>query len=140
MRRSHGLLGVVVGVGISISLLGQRDATSDTDVALDQFTDGAAEPVTETPDPPPPDQEPAPPEHEPGTLYPADEGALAWDDLKPEEKAQAERAQEWAETANGADVHNAFSAAVATTTVLREVEQAQDSTGLQGIEDVGVVP
>jgi hypothetical protein len=48
--------------------------------------------------------------------------------------------QEWAETANGAEVHNAFAAAAATTSALRQVEAAQDVSGLDGIETLGVVP
>lgn len=73
-------------------------------------------------------------------MYPADEGARTWDDLNLEEQAQVELAQDWAENQNGYDVQNAFSAAVATTSNLRLVEQAQQATGLDGIETLGVVP
>lgn len=46
--------------------------------------------------------------------------------------------QEWAETANGAAVHNAFAAAAATTSAMREVHAAQAAAGLLGIETLGV--
>lgn len=135
------LSGVSILVGLSFALLGTPDATSDPDqAAIDAFVDGAPEPITEIADPPPTDVQPAPPEHEPGTMYPADEGAWTWDDLNEKERAQIERAQDWAENQNGYDVHNAFSAAVATTSNLRRVEQAQIASGLDGIETLGVVP
>lgn len=97
------------------------------------------EPVTETAEPNP-TIEPGPPPHDPFTPYPADEGALTWNDLSAEEQVGAEAMQEWAETANGAAVHNAFAAAAATTSELREVAAAQTASGLVGYEALGVVP
>jgi len=138
--RYVGVAGLAVLVGISIAYVDSPDAEPDPDTAIEAFVDGAPEPITETPDPPPADVGPGPPEHEPGTMYPADEGAWEWDDLNDDEKAGAEHAQEWAETANGTEVHNAFSAAVATTTTLRRVDDAQLAVGLDGVESLGVVP
>lgn len=129
---------VAVLLGISIAFVGAPDAEPDPDDAIAGFVDGAPEPVTETPDPPPDDIEPGPPEHEHGTMYPSDDGAWEYEDLNEREQAHAERAQEWAETANGTEVHNAFSAAAATTTTLRLVDEAQQASGLEGIETLGV--
>lgn len=101
---------------------------------------GEAEPVTETAEPNP-SIEPgagAPP-HDPFTLYPADEGAVTWGDMTPEEQAGTEAMQEWAETKNGAEVHGAFAAAVGTTNNMRQLEAAQAASGLDGIETLGVV-
>ena len=139
-RRPFGVAGFAVLVGISIAYVGSPDAEPDPASAIATFVDGAPEPVTEIPDPAPDDVEPGPPEHEPGTMYAQDEGAWQWEDLNEKEKAHAERAQEWAETANGTEVHHAFSAAVATTTTIRRVEEAQVAVGLDGAETLGVVP
>lgn len=101
--------------------------------------DVTEEPITE-PAEPNPTIEPGPAPHDPFTLHPADEGALTWDDLTEDEQAGAAAMQEWAETANGAAVHNSFAAAAATTSELREVQVAQAASGLEGIETLGVVP
>jgi hypothetical protein len=82
----------------------------------------------------------APSAHVPGTMYLADEGALEWADMSPRERETTDAIREWAETRNGGAVHDAFSAAVATTTALRLVEQAQDASGLDGVETLGVIP
>jgi hypothetical protein len=37
--------------------------------------------------------------------YPADEGALTWDDLDEEEQAAASRADEWAQLHHGHEIH-----------------------------------
>ena len=101
--------------------------------------DGDTEPVIE-PAAPNLTIEPGPAARDPFAPYPADEGALTWDDLTEAEQAGAEAMQEWAETANGETVHNAFAAAAATTSELQAIEAAQTASGLDGIETLGVVP
>ncbi|MBZ0232446.1 MAG: hypothetical protein K8M05_08970 [Deltaproteobacteria bacterium] len=78
-------------------------------------------------------------EHDPFTLHPADEGAQQWEDMTPAERGDVTRMGEWAERNNVA-VHDAFSAAVARTAELRALQEAQTSSGLEGVETIGVVP
>jgi hypothetical protein len=131
-----------IGVGLLAALAMTRGASGDS--GQDDWTnepaaeDGAPEPVTEEADPPSGDAVAVPDEHVPGTMYPADEGALQWEDLSADEQAASDVAQEWAETQNGADVQNAFAAAVATTSQIRRVEQAQELSGLDGADTLGV--
>ena len=80
------------------------------------------------------------PVHNPFTLYSADDGALDWEGMTPAERANTDAVMDWAETRNGATVHNAFSAATARTSEIRRIEDAQNSTNLDGIETLGVVP
>ena len=80
------------------------------------------------------------PVRDPFTLHDADPGAVAWEDMSEEERANTDRAMEWAETQHGADVHNAFAAASATTNQLRLIEDAQNTSNLDGIESLGAVP
>ncbi len=86
--------------------------------------------------PPPGD---APPGPDPFVLSPADPGAQQWKDLTPEERAVAERGQEWAEVSSGEAVHDAFSAAAHYTTEMSRAEDARRATGLDGAETLGVV-
>jgi hypothetical protein len=124
---SIGISALVIGGLAVTTVLAQDDGASD------------AEPVTEEAEPNP-TVEPAPPEVDPFALSPADEGAVTWDDMTPEDRAGVEAIQDWAENGNGAATHNAFAAAVATTDGIREVEAAQTASGLDGIETLGVVP
>ena len=130
---------VVLATVLAAYLLVRSTTRARAQVADDPLVEGDVEPVTD-PAEPNPTIEPGPPQHDPFTPYPADEGALTWDDLTEDEKVGAEAIQEWAETANGEAVHNAFAAAAATTSDLREVEAAQTASGLDGIETLGVVP
>ncbi|MBZ0234382.1 MAG: hypothetical protein K8M05_18780 [Deltaproteobacteria bacterium] len=80
------------------------------------------------------------PIRDPFTLYDADPGAVEWEDMSEEERANTNRTLDWAETQHGADVHNAFAAASSTTNQLRLIEDAQNTSNLDGIESLGVVP
>ena len=132
-------IGLAIASGAIAAFVLARGASGDTN--NDNWDpDTAPEPVTEQPDPTPGEAQPAPPEHNPFEMYPADDGALTWDDLSEDERAAAEAAQEWAETQHGAEVHNAFSAAVATTSQMRRQTQAEQVSGLEGVDTLGVVP
>jgi hypothetical protein len=127
-KATSGVIAALAIAALAVTtVLAQDDGASD------------AEPVTEEAEPNP-TVEPAPPEADPFALSPADEGAVTWDDMTPEDRAGVEAIQDWAENGNGAAVHNAFAAAVATTDGIREVEAAQTASGLGGIELIGVVP
>ena len=88
----------------------------------------------------PPGTEGQPPRHDPFTLHPADVGAVDWGSMADAERANTNSVMEWAETRNGASVHDAFSAAAARTSAIRIVEDAQQASNLDGIETLGVVP
>lgn len=80
-----------------------------------------------------------PVEYDSFTLHPADDGAQRWHDLSPVEQVDVTRTAEWAEE-NAADVHAAFAASVGRTDELRDLQEAQSASGLEGVETLGVVP
>jgi len=132
-RNAWSLLTSVVA-GLLLALVMTRGAAGDS--GADE--PWAEEPATEVPDPVPPGPPTAQPN--PFELAPADEGAWRWEDLNDREKQRADQMQEWAETQNGADVHNAFSAAVATTSEMRRTTQAAQAAGVSDLGTLGVVP
>jgi hypothetical protein len=134
-RRNAWSLLTPVAAGLLLALVMTRGASGDSG-ADEPWVE---EPATEVPDPVP-EQQPSRPPPNPFELAPADERAWQWEDLTDRERATMDRAQEWAETQNGADVHNAFSAAVATTSNLRRTEQAAQAAGVPDLGSLGVVP
>ncbi len=133
-RRNVWTLSTSLFAGLALALFMSRGAAGDS--GTDE--PWAEEPATEVPDPVP-DQPPTV-QPNPFELAPADEGAWRWEDLTDREKRDAEELQEWAETQNGADVHNAFSAAVATTSEIRRTQQAAQAAGVPDLASLGVVP
>jgi len=79
------------------------------------------------------------PKPDPFSLHPADDGAQQWEDMTPAERSDVTRMGAWADR-NSAAIHDAFSAAVTRTTELRALQEAQSSSGLEGVETLGVVP
>ena len=134
-RRNAWSLLTSVLAGLLLALTMSRGAQGDASSSEEPW---AEEPATEVPDPVP-DQPPTI-QPNPFELAPADEGAWQWEDLNEKERAALERAQEWAETQNGAEVHNAYSTAVATTSNIRRTQQAADAAGVPDLASLGVVP
>ncbi len=131
-------VGFTLVLGLSIANAPPPSAEAETD-DLGDLGGEDEEVVTEVAEDNP-TIEPGPPPHDPFTLHPADEGAATWEDLTEDEKAEADRTAEWADTQHGADVHAAFSAAGATTSEMRVQEAARRASGLEGVDTLGVVP
>jgi hypothetical protein len=70
--------------------------------------------------------------------YPADEGALTWDDLDDAEKEAAARADEWAQTQHGHEVHQRWRRASREGARLSRLKRAEYTSGLAGLEGLGV--
>jgi hypothetical protein len=70
--------------------------------------------------------------------YPAHPGALAFDDLGAEERAEVEAMQEWAEADSGYHVHEAYRRATTFGVRRARARSAERDVGLVGAASLGV--
>ena len=71
-------------------------------------------------------------------LYPADEGALSYDDLSDQDQAHADRAAEWAEADCGYEVHQAWARGTAWAREHARLVSAERTADLEGADTTGV--
>jgi hypothetical protein len=81
---------------------------------------------------------PPPVPHDTFTQFPAGEGAIAFEELSAAEKQAVMNADEWAETRNGHEVHQAWSRYTQARRDEARLKRAANRSGTAGLELVGV--